>query len=168
MSPARMNPQPGRTLLLQTYDGWDVPNSIDAELSTEAEWYYRRGNRIGNQAQELAPPTGRYNCHGLVFASRRTNIPPAGGPDSVTADDLLNRDEYEQIHGPPQPGDVVVYRDHQNQEATHSGLVSRIDRIGSAPVINVISKWGAGPEYEHHQQSCPYVEGRIEYWRLKA
>ena len=29
-------------------------------------------------ADRLQPPTGHYNCHGLVFAARRANIPAAG------------------------------------------------------------------------------------------
>jgi len=162
-----MNPQPGRTLLLQTYDGEDIPNSIDADLSADAIWHYKRWISIGDQARQLTPATGRYNCHGLVFASRRTNIPPVGGPNDVNVDDLLARDEYEKVQGSLQPGDVVVYRDRFH-DIQHSGIVSRVDPLGEVPVIRVISKWGAGPEYEHHPQLTPFEDCSLEYWRLKA
>src|SRR5713101_8328906 len=71
-----MNPSPKRSLDLGAYDGWPIPNEIDADPDANAIALARLGVPPGLPHQVLGPPTGRYNCHGLVFASRRTNIPP--------------------------------------------------------------------------------------------
>lgn len=163
---APMNPYPGRTIIVQTYTGLDIPNSIDADLDPGVIWSAKRGNPFVGTATELGPATGRYNCHGLVFASRRTNIPPAGMPDAVTVDDLLVHDRYEHVQPPVRVGDIVIYR-QGNGEIEHTGLVSRIDTLGNQAVIFVRSKWGALEEYEHHERQCSYGDCRIEYWRLK-
>src|SRR2546425_1128751 len=97
---ATMNPSPGRHIPCATYDGKDIPNSIDADPGQSAIELSRRslkrGNLVLSGLVKLGPPTGRYNCHGLVFANRRTNIPPAGFlVDAVDIDDLLTRDQYE-------------------------------------------------------------------------
>jgi hypothetical protein len=60
-------------------------------------------------ADRLQPPTGRYNCHGLVFAARRANIPAAG--DDIDIAQLLRADDYERVVGAPRPGDVAAYVD---------------------------------------------------------
>jgi hypothetical protein len=50
-------------------------------------------------ADRLQPPTGHYNCHGLVFAARRANIPAAG--DDIDIAQLLRADGYERVIGVP-------------------------------------------------------------------
>jgi hypothetical protein len=126
----------------------------------------RRSGMILGGLPVLAPPTGRYNCHGMVFASRRTNIPPTGLPNAVDIDEILTRDQYEKISGPAQPSDIVVYR-AASGEIEHTGFVSRIDTLGSTLRIHIWSKWGALEEYEHPEAACPYDECKVEYWRLK-
>lgn len=162
-----MNPNPGRPIIVQTYDGWDVLNAIDADPTPGLVQLAKRGDPHVRYLKPLGPPTGRYNCHGLVFASRRTNIPPAQAPDAVQIDEILRRDQYERIQASPQVGDVVVYR-YQNGEIEHTALISRIEQIGAESVVFVWGKWGALEEYEHHEKVCTYADDcRIEYWRLK-
>jgi hypothetical protein len=165
----RMNPDPGRTIPAATYDGQNIPNSIDLDLGPSMVEFQRRSLRRGNLVltglSTLGPPTGRYNCHGLVFGSRRTNIPPCGMRDDVEIDALLSRDEYERISGLPRLGDIAIYR-APSGEIQHSGFVSRVEQLGE-PNIFVWSKWGALEEFEHKVLCCPYADCAIEYWRLK-
>ena len=93
-------------------------------------------------ATALRPPTGRYNCHGLVFASRRAHIPPVGVDVDVC--DLLRRDGYRPVGEgrAPQVGDVVAYR--LDDEIEHTGFVSRVENLGDVPVVFVWSALG-GP-----------------------
>jgi hypothetical protein len=155
--------------MLQAYDGTNIPNSIDPDPSPQlvemARFSQRRGGLILAGSSVLGPPTGRYNCHGLVFASRRTNVPPASLLNAIAIDDLLAKDEYERVPA-PQVGDIVIYRS-DSHEVEHSGFVSRIETIGSTSKLFVCSKWGALEEYEHLEHGCPYSDCSIEYWRLK-
>ncbi|HEU0009071.1 MAG TPA: hypothetical protein VFT34_04560 [Verrucomicrobiae bacterium] len=165
-----MNPRPGRSITVQTYDGSDVSNSIEFDPSPAMVAVQRRSLRRGNlilaEARPLGPPSGRYNCHGLVFASRRTNVPTVGLFDEGVIDDLLTRDVYEKISSLPQTGDIIVYRSDTG-EIEHTGFVSRIEDISSVRIVFVWSKWGALEEYEHREKVCPYGNCTIEYWRLK-
>ena len=168
-----MNPTPRRRLALQAYDGWDIPNSIDPDPTPGLVALAKESHRFAVAAAkaELGPPTGRYNCHGLVFASRRTNIPPINMPNAVDIDELLRRDQYERVEPPPRVGDVVVYRGPQ--EIEHTGLVSWVDTVSSSgtllrmPVVFVWSMWGGLGEFEHRTHASPYNDCDIEYWRLR-
>jgi len=164
-----MNPTPGRAIQIQSYDGTDIPNSIDVDPDPQTVQYARQSESMGKLIRSgirvLGPPTGRYNCHGLVFGSRRTNIPPSGLPNAVSIDDLLRWDLYQLVPSSPQPGDVIVYRGPSG-EIEHTGYVTRIERLGSSDVVFVRSKWGAFEECEHREIDCPYSECKIEYWRL--
>lgn len=114
-------------------------------------------------ATRLAPPTGRYNCHGLVFASRRAHIPPV--ETDVDIDEVLTRDGYRRVReGAPRVGDIVAYR--LDDEIEHTGFVSRVEPLGDTPVVFVWSAWGGLGEFEHRVGVCPY-RGTPEYWRLR-
>lgn len=119
---------------------------------------------IAAATAELQPPTGRYNCHGLVFAARRAHIPPVEA--DVDIDDLLHRDGYVSLptDQSPQVGDVVAYR--LNGEIEHTGFVSRVERVGAVPTVFVWSAWGGLGEFEHRVNVSPY-KGTPEYWRLQ-
>ncbi|HKY34431.1 MAG TPA: hypothetical protein VJN18_00715 [Polyangiaceae bacterium] len=134
-----------------------TPNSI--ALAREA---YRLV--LAAATAELRPPTGRYNCHGLVFAARRAYIPPVDA--DVDIDDVLRRDGYTAVPAnlSPQVGDIVAYR--LEGEIEHTGFVSRVEQVGDVPVVFVWSAWGGLGEFEHRVHVSPY-KGSPEYWRLK-
>jgi hypothetical protein len=113
-------------------------------------------------ADRLQPPTGRYNCHGLVFASRRTNIPAAG--DDINIAHLLRADGYERVVGLPRPGDVAAYVDPRG-DIEHTGFVSTVEHVGSTPVIHVWSAWGVLGEFRHRVDQTPYSRN-VQYWRI--
>jgi len=161
-----MNHERNRSLLLQAYDGTDIPNSIDPDPSPKYIDAAMPDRLLLASVQILQPPTGRYNCHGLVFASRRTNIPPAGLPDAVDIDSLLRSDGYEPTAPPPKIGDIVVYRGPAG-EIEHTGFVVHIETIGRVSKAFVWSKWGALMEVQHREDLSPYEDCKIEYWRLK-
>lgn len=165
-----MNPNPGRAITLATYDGTPIPNQIDADPAERLIKLVTESLRMQMMmtSKRVGPPTGRYNCHGLVFANRRTNIPPGNSPDSVNIDNLLQRDEYEKVYE-PEVGDVIVYRDVKN-EIQHTGIVVSVTAIseGSTKLQPLVwSKWGAMGEYEHRAPVSPYQDCRYEFWRLK-
>lgn len=156
----------GRELALEAFDGTAIPNSIDADPSREFVELARLGTSMQRSAaQQLSEPTGRYNCHGLVFASRRTNIPPPGMP-GYSIDELLRADGYVRATPPVSVGDVVVYRGDTGVE--HTGVVCRVDFlvVGGNPVPIIWSMWGGLGEFVHAEGNTPYGE-RVEYWRIK-
>jgi hypothetical protein len=123
----------------------------------------------------LASPSGRYNCHGLVFASRRANVGLVGL--EVDIDEVLRRDGFSPLGGEEKPrvGDVVAYRattgssrvhNEPAGEIEHTGFVCRVDGIGSTPVVWIWSAWGGLGEFEHQVKHCPYG-GIPQFWRLR-
>ncbi len=161
----RANPKPDRELKLEAYNGRHIPNYIDIEPSDNSVALARNSFQrlLLSATTPLGPPTGRYNCHGLVFGSRRTNIPPAGMPEEISS--ILDADQFERVQS-PQVGDIVIYR-NEKMAAEHSGFVSRIDSIGIEKVIFVWSMWGGLGEFEHRERATPYDDCTLEYWRLK-
>jgi hypothetical protein len=158
-----VNPNPGREIDLASYDGVEISNWIDLDpspLTIEgARFALARSGFLSGPMLTLGPPTGRYNCHGLTFASRRTCIPKVGDPFSI--DDLLARDRFATVSS-PQIGDIITYRG-QSGEIEHSGVVSSVADLGS---VRVRSKWGCLEEVEHLAQDGPYRDYSIQYWRL--
>lgn len=163
-----MNPRPGRALELSAYDGMAIPNSIEADPNPTYVALTERSLREilrDARVRRLGPPTGRYNCHGLVFASRRTGIPPASMPASIEPEVLLKRDLYGRVAPPYRIGDVVAYR-ALGGEIEHTGLICRVESIGAEQFLFVWSMWGCLGEFEHPVMVCPYATSSIEFWRL--
>lgn len=159
----RINPAPARRIELHAYDGTNIPNLIGLDPSPwaiQAQRSFLEKVPILGYHVARRDPTGRYNCHGLVFASRRTQVDNPELPVDIL--DLLARDEY-RITDDPQPGDLVIYRSEvRGSEVDHSGIVLRIE-MGA---VFVLSKWGELEEYEHLLTACPY-RGPIEFWTLR-
>jgi hypothetical protein len=113
------------------------------------------------KAQKRSENTDMYNCHGLVFASRRTNI-----DDPVEVQKIIQQDRYIQIE--PRnvlPGDIIVYYSDDG-DAEHSGIViSKPDEFLHIP--DVVSKWGQLEEYIHPANCCPYHFVNVIYYRIK-
>jgi len=172
-----MPPVPGHSVRLR--DGFELVTCIVEDASPLALEAARRGiDRLAlAHAMPLALPTGRYNCHGLVFASRRGNVGIVGF--DVDIDDVLSRDGFRRVPEgeAARVGDVIAYREPAvvaialerlvpaQGAIEHTGFVSRVDRVGSVPVAWVWSAWGGLGEFEHPEHLCPY-RGSREYWRL--
>jgi hypothetical protein len=160
-----------QALALQAADGWDIPNSLEASPSSGsvelAEREYKRFT-AATGTMRLSRPSGRYNCFGLVFGSRRVNI---NSTVPVDIDELLRHDLCQQVQV-PRLGDLVAYRGRDGIE--HVGFVSRIDKLTSGgttlarPVVFVWSMWGSFGEFEHRERVLPppYEDCSIEYWRV--
>jgi CHAP domain-containing protein len=156
-----------RSLQLAAADGTPIPNELDDRAPPEsgvrlAQDFYRI---VIAAARRLQPPTMRYNCHGLVFASRRTNLATILAPLDLW--DLLRRDGYGRVAGEPQAGDVAVYVDGGGG-IEHTGIVAHVERAGGLLDVRVWSAWGGIGEFEHRAEpGCtPYHACRLEYWRL--
>lgn len=112
---------------------------------------------------ELRSITNVYNCMGLLFASRRTNI----YPEHVF--DILNDDEYRKILDirDISIGDIVIYRDTDSYDVTHvATVISKQALIKTATWdVKVLSKWGGDGEYMHNLEYVPEVYGKPgEFW----
>lgn len=163
----RMNPSPGRELLIQTYSGINsISNCIDNDPDQKSVEFTKKAIREKgiNGIKMLGPPTGRFNCHGLVFACRRTWVPSPNLPDSIDIEDLLREDLYEEVNSGPQIGDVVVYRAASSID--HTGYVASVENLDGVKTVWVWSKWGALEECLHQAENSPYEDCTIEYWRL--
>ena len=112
---------------------------------------YRRATR-------RSAPSGFYNCHGLVFASRRTRI----FPEDIHR--ILKEDGYRQVNEQDVlAGDVVLYV-NSDGDIEHSGIVIRKPELR---IPWVVSKWGEGEEFVHPALDCPYNRG-ITLWYYRV
>jgi hypothetical protein len=93
--------------------------------------------------------SGIYNCHGLVFASRRTSIFPEDIHKIPEDDGYRPIDERDVL-----AGDVVLYL-NADGDIEHSGIVIRKPELR---IPWVVSKWGDGEEFVHPTLTCPYNE----------
>jgi hypothetical protein len=98
-------------------------------------------------------PTGKYNCHGLTFASRRTAI------EGAVIEKILHEDEYSEVQlENAMTGDIVIYR--RGADVLHSGIVVR-----GFPDLLILSKWGSAHEAIHAVDDCPYP-GYKTFYRI--
>jgi hypothetical protein len=102
-----------------------------------------------------------YNCHGLTFGSRRTQVTDAIFP-------ILDDDGFDQIHSEREtrPGDIVVYLSARG-EVVHSGFDVWRKEIAITPgtktVIPMVwSKWGKGYEMIHRKRNR-----QSNHWSLR-
>ena len=85
---------------LDTARGNPIPNEQGPAVTDEYVELARRSHRsllASPLVRGLSRPSSRYNCHGLVFGSRRTNIPPAGFDDSDLIDWILSEDGFHRV-----------------------------------------------------------------------
>jgi hypothetical protein len=125
-------------------------------------------DRFSN-AEKVSEACPVYNCHGLTFGSRRTQVGPPIFP-------ILEDDGFDKVQSEKdvRPGDIVIYSNVRG-EVTHSGFVvwRRIVELveGTKSVVPMIwSKWGKGYEMIHAVGECPYFEEEgdiFSYYRLK-
>jgi len=151
------------SIVVQTRLGANVENNQHKKIEG---WELAKADEIRkryNLAIFRTEPCGMYNCHGLTFASRRTRIYE---PKEIAK--ILDHDYYQELDiADLLPGDIVVYYD--SGDAQHSGIIIRVDSVGTAKVPIVVSKWGNGQEVIHQVTMCPYFTGaQIRYYRVRA
>jgi hypothetical protein len=115
-------------------------------------WAERLGRKFPN-AVVRTNPSPIYNCHGLVFACRRSRIEKSISIQTVLADDKYIEIKLKNVL----PGDIVIYYSNDG-DPNHSGVVVEYDpqRI----IIPLIcSKWGNAGEFIHALTYCPREYG---------
>ena len=139
-------------LKLESLAQKDIDNSID--LTPQMDMKLQ--NDIVNVIQEynlntrtqyfVTKSSNYYNCHGLVFGSRRTCI-----LNSETVHQVLDEDKYSETSD-VKVGDVAVYWDSE-KIIHHTGLVIQVEDY-----VKVWSKWGVMGEVVHWAHNCPYIK----------
>lgn len=116
-----------------------------------------RFEKLGASRTSEACPV--YNCHGLTFACRRTQVDGAAS----TIASILEDDGFKEIPGrEARLGDIVVYYGGDGS-VIHSGLV--VD-VGHMNVPKIWSKWGKGYEMLHPLGICPYDASNVRFYRI--
>lgn len=117
------------------------------------------GSETRRRIQRRRSSSVQYNCHGLTFANRRTNIEPDAEVMRVLEDD-----GYVEIDaGQVMPGDIVVYTGRHG--IYHTGVVVSIVPGTLLPDVDVLSKWGKYGEYLHPVRAYPGDWDRVTYYR---
>jgi len=148
-------------LALETAEKNKIPNAQSKELSPQellqvTDFEKKWGERITPRSG----PTPIYNCHGLVFASRRTRI-----FDNSSIWQILEDDRYHEIQKEDAlPGDIVIYFNKGDIE--HSGVIITAPSESLLKIPLVYSKWGKYSEVIHLQNQCPYHQSEIKYYRV--
>jgi len=153
---------PHTSITLRTRLNNEIDNIQSWQHST-FEWQ-QFGDQAGKWekagAVRLSEPCPVYNCHGLTFASRRTQV---DGSLAMSIQQILKEDGYTEV---PEPstrfGDVIVYYDDQGR-AEHSGIV--VSKPNS-DVLMVWSKWGKGHELIHPAGSCLWGSFFKKFYRI--
>jgi len=102
-----------------------------------------------------------YNCHGLTFASRRTQVDWT--PETIAM--ILKEDGFEQIPDrQAQIGNVVIYYGDDGKP-DHSGIVVGKQREFDIPLI--WSKWGKGYEMVHPLGACEWSGMLTRFYRIR-
>jgi len=138
---------------------WELTN-LDWKSSKDLEQRFTDRSVV----QFVAGPCPVYNCHGLTFASRRTQVIP----ESAGFGQILSDDGYERVDDSNgvRPGDVIVYFE-EDGSPSHSGVVVWVKTSVFGAVPFVWSKWGRGQEAIHHFATCPYFVENVQYFRLQ-
>jgi hypothetical protein len=149
-----------REIPLATARGAKIDNlvEIDPPPPHSVRAYEALVAACGKGWKERKPATGRYNCAGHVWASRRTTILDVKMYVLIIRDDGYRRlGDAEQVF----PGDIAVYADgEEGGEILHVGRVYRLlpGLTPESPLIPyVISKWNStSGESLHAVFDVPY------------
>ena len=148
------------TIVLQTRQGNAIPNSQSHEITPSETTQFRDCEKTHPYAKFRSPPNPIYNCHGLVFASKRTGIHRSDVFQTILDDDGYTEIEREDVL----PGDVALYY-NEDGDIEHSAIVtSEPDKNLKIP--QVVSKWGRYKEAVHAANDCPYTFFNVRYYRV--
>jgi hypothetical protein len=148
-----------QTLALQTRKGHPIINSMNPTDTIAGVDLRIADLRVRHHTAKHRPvgPSARYNCHGLVFAARRTGI-----SDPAEVLKILTDDGYSELRmkEKPLPGDIAIYR--EEGDIVHSGIVMWV----KADEPWILGKWGDCHEVIHSVMDCPYIKAVVTYYRL--
>lgn len=151
------------TLHLHTRQQKQIDNVHDTDVPTPGELLEAHDLK-GKYIAATHRPTAvsyTYNCHGLTFGSRRTQI-----IDPAEIRRILTEDGYQKIdRANILAGDIVVYVGPDG-DIEHSGVVMDVDKSMLIPIPKVLSKWGVAHEVVHRLADCPYASTNVEFYRV--
>lgn len=147
------------SIITQTSKGNNIPNSQCHECTNWERQQYPDLNKKFAQATFRTEPNPTYNCHGLVFASRRTSIDLSLAVNIILKDDGYIPIEKDKVL----PGDIILYYD-KTGDIEHSGVVLAWDNLMNIPLV--LSKWGKYKEVVHYAHYCPYNFPNVRYFRM--
>lgn len=125
-----------------------------AAESTALEQAMLEGHRRKVNLIRTSNPTDQSNCHGWVFAGGRYWV------EGKQVDAILSENGYVVVTT-PQPGDLVIYREGEDNGVSHSALVRYV--TAGQPVL-VESKWGSMGVYLHQVDASIYGTS-FKYYR---
>lgn len=149
------------TIILQTREGTAIPNSQSHEISPFEANQFRDCEKTHPYAKFRPPPNPIYNCHGLVFASRRTGIQRSDILHTVLDDDGYT----EIVRDKVLPGDIILYYG-EDGDIEHSGIVITKPDDVQLKIPQVVSKWGKYKEVVHSANDCQYTFANVRYFRV--
>ena len=156
--------QQKRSIHFETRNGTPIANSQFLSIPVGHSVYFAQFQQDYPRVVCRAEPSSFYNCHGLVFASRRTWV-----DDVQEVRKVLHEDCYTEVASQNAlPGDVILYFDEEG-DIEHSGIVvSKPMKIiqSTIPVPRVVSKWGMWREVIHYVGECPYSKSNTKYYRV--
>ena len=143
---------PPKKIVVQTAAGREIENTQEMEIDeVELNKLPLFHQKYGPGLVVRTPPTGRYNCHGLTFASRRTWV----FGDGNTLQHIIEDDRYSEVlPNDVLPGDTVLYFDERGVP-WHSGIVVEVPK--DPPIVPLVcSKWAHSAEFLHRVTQGPY------------
>lgn len=145
---------PPNRLSLDTEKGTPIDNEVALEPDDQKRRVYELLIQQHPQWKLVAASRGRYNCFGLVWATRRTAIYEFPEVRKIIEDDGYRSTSEEATD----VGDIVVYWDLKHGPL-HAGIVvGRVPLLhgGSTTTLTILSKWNDdGPEVLHRVEDVP-------------
>lgn len=106
--------------------------------------------------------SGYYNCMGLVFGSRRTQICELDSVWSILEDDGYSEIPDEML---AKVGDVAIYV--RGPKCEHVGLVVAEAKLPYHASPRILSKLGYSIEIVHDAHASPYNDCERRYYRVR-
>jgi len=151
--------------------------AIDNLLSNEPVFPQMHAERAG-YVNKYSPscifrgvgPSMTYNCHGMTFAARRTQIFEGSEVLKILQDDNYGPVNKENVL----PGDIAVYFSTASSQTgiagdpEHSATVIEASTLGGLRRIKVVSRWRYCDEVIHFVENAPYDTGDVRYYRVQS
>jgi hypothetical protein len=151
-------------LALETRRKEAIQNRMTREAPIDGDYAEQaaREKEFPLAKRRFVGPCRTYNCHGLTFAARRSEV----HWDQVVT--ILEHDDYVAVpRNKVRPGDVIIYFGETltglKAAPEHSGVVIEVLPLNA---VKVLSKWGYGDEWIHTEADCPYSKKYVEFFRV--